>query len=145
MFYITEFLLFSASRHQLTEEIIKPHLKKGYYVISDRYYDSSTAYQGYGGKIDLEIISRINKIASGGLVPDLSFLIDISYDENIKRRELINKTHDRIEQKQINYYKKVISGYRTIAKQNSRFRIINGKKSIADIHEIITNIIKTEK
>lgn len=147
MKYITEFLLFSASRHQLTEEIIKPLLKKNYIVICDRYYDSSTAYQGYGGKIDLNIIKQVNKIASNNLVPDLSFLIDIDYSENIKRRELSGKTHDRIEQKEKNYYKKVTSGYRTIAKNNTkRFKIINGKKGIEDIHMEILNIIsKTKK
>jgi len=146
MKYITEFLLFSASRHQLTEEIIKPLLEKKYIVICDRYYDSSTAYQGYGGKIDLKIINGINKIASNNLVPDLSFLIDINYEENIRRRKLSGKSHDRIEQKEKNYYRKVISGYRTIAKLNKkRFRIIDGKKGIADIHEEIKNIVLKNK
>jgi len=147
MKYITEFLLFSASRHQLTEEIIKPLLKKKYIVICDRYYDSSTAYQGYGGKIDLKIINGINKIASNNLVPDLSFLIDINYEENLHRRKLSGKSHDRIEQKEKNYYRKVISGYRTIAKLNKkRFRIIDGKKDIESIHnEIKTIITKIKK
>jgi dTMP kinase len=146
MKYLTEFLLFSASRHQLTEEIIKPLLKKNYNVICDRYYDSSTAYQGYGGKIDLKIINQINKIATNNLAPDLSFLIDINYDENIKRRKLSGKIHDRIEQKEKNYYRKVISGYRTIAKLNSkRFKVINGKKEINIIHKEILNTISKIK
>lgn len=145
MTYLTEFLLFSASRHQLTEEIIKPLLKRKYIVLCDRYYDSSTAYQGYGGKIDLKIINNVNEIASGGLTPGLSFLIDISYEENLKRRKLSGKRHDRIEQKEINYYKKVISGYKTIARLNEdRFRILDGKKSINTLHsEIINTINKT--
>jgi dTMP kinase len=143
MKYLTEFLLFSASRHQLTEEIIKPLLKKDYFVICDRYYDSSTAYQGYGGKIDLKIINQINKIATDNLIPDLSFLIDINYEENIRRRKLSGKSHDRIEQKENNYYKKVITGYRTIAKLNSkRFKIIEGKKEINEIHNEILKIIR---
>lgn len=142
MKYITEFLLFSASRHQLTEEIIKPLLKKNYIVICDRYYDSSTAYQGYGGKIDLKIINQINKIATNNLVPDLSFLIDINYEENIRRRKLSGKSHDRIEQKEKNYYKKVITGYRTISKLNKkRFRLIDGKKDIETIHNEIKKFI----
>jgi dTMP kinase len=146
MKYITEFLLFSASRHQLTEEIIKPLLKKNYIVICDRYYDSSTAYQGYGGKIDLKIINSINKIASNNLVPDISFLIDINYEENLRRRKLSGKSHDRIEQKEKKYYGKVITGYRTIAKLNKkRFRIINGKKEIETIHNEIKLIIKKIK
>jgi len=147
MKYLTEFLLFSASRHQLTEEIIKPLLKNKYIVICDRYYDSSTAYQGYGGKIDLKIINRINKIATNNLVPDLSFLIDINYKDNIARRKLSGKSHDRIEQKEKNYYSKVISGYRTIAKlYPKRFKILDGKKEIEIIHKEILNILtKTKK
>ncbi|MCX6165716.1 MAG: dTMP kinase [Ignavibacteriae bacterium] len=146
MKYLTEFLLFSASRHQLTEEIIKPLLKKKYIVLCDRYYDSSTAYQGYGGKIDLGIINRINKIATNNLIPDLSFLIDINYEENIKRRKISGKSHDRIEQKEKNYYKKVISGYRTIAKLNpKRFRILDGKKNIEVLHKEILYIINKTK
>jgi dTMP kinase len=146
MKYLTEFLLFSASRHQLTEEIIKPLLKKNYIVICDRYYDSSTAYQGYGGKIDLKIINQINKIATNNLIPDLSFLIDINYDENIKRRKLSGKIHDRIEQKEKNYYRKVISGYQTIAKLNpKRFKVIDGKKEIHKIHKEILNTISKIK
>jgi dTMP kinase len=142
MKYVTEFLLFSASRHQLTEEIIRPLLKKNYIVICDRYYDSSTAYQGYGGKIDLNIIKQVNKIATDNLVPDLSFLIDIDYSENIRRRELSGKSHDRIEQKEKNYYKKVISGYRTLAKiDKKRFRIIDGNKKIESIHNDILKIL----
>lgn len=147
MKYLTEFLLFSAARHQLTEEIIKPLLKKKYIVLCDRYYDSSTAYQGYGGKIDLKIINTINKIASNNLKPDLSFLIDINYEENLKRRKLSGKRHDRIEQKEKDYYRKVISGYKTIAKLNpKRFRILDGKKSIEALHkEILNNILKRNR
>lgn len=138
MEYLTEFLLFSASRQQLTKEIILPHLSKKYYVLSDRYYDSSTAYQGYGGKIDLKIINSINKIAAGGLVPDRTFLINISIDECILRKKQMKKAEDRIEQKEISYYKKVIKGYLQIAANNKkRFVVINGAESIQNIHEQI--------
>ncbi|MBN1634271.1 MAG: dTMP kinase [Ignavibacteria bacterium] len=142
MLALTEFLLFSASRHQLTEEIIKPHLKKGYYVICDRYFDSSTAYQGYGGEVKPDIINRINKIAISSLNPDISFLIDVSLEETIKRRKKLRKVHDRMEAKTRIYYKKVISGYREIAKiDRKRYVVINGNKSIEEIHNnIITKI-----
>jgi len=142
MEYLTEFLLFSASRQQLTKEIILPYLKKKYFVLSDRYYDSSTAYQGYGGMLDLSMIKKINKIATDGLVPDLTFLINISIEECIKRKKLMRKKEDRIEQKKISYYKKVISGYLKIADNNNRrFVVIDGSKSIDDIHkEIILRV-----
>src|SRR4030095_6968148 len=96
MEYLTEFLLFSASRHQLTKEVIIPHLKKKYFVLCDRYFDSSTAYQGYGGKINLDVINKVNKISTTGLTPDLTFLIYITPEESIKRKLLIRKDEDRI-------------------------------------------------
>ena len=146
MEYLTEFLLFSSSRQQLTKEIILPHLRKKYFVLSDRYYDSSTAYQGYGGKIDLKIINSINKIATDGLIPDLTILINISIDECIKRKKLMKKTEDRIEQKKISYYNKVIKGYLQIANSNrKRFIIIDGKKPVDEIHnEIVSSVYKVK-
>ncbi len=146
MEYLTEFLLFSSSRYQLTKEIIIPNLQKKYYVLSDRYFDSSTAYQGYGGRIDLKIVRSINKIATGGLIPDLTFLLNISIDECTKRKKLIKKTEDRIEQKKISYYNKVIAGYLQIAKNNKgRFVVIDATGSVGDIHnEIVYNVLKVE-
>lgn len=145
MEYLTEFLLFSASRQQLTKEVILPHLRKKYFVLSDRYYDSSSAYQGYGGMLDLNIIKKINTIATGGLVPDLTFLINISIEECIRRKKLMKKTEDRIEQKKISYYKKVINGYLKIAANNKRrFVVINGNRSVVEIHEeIVSHIVKS--
>ncbi len=116
MFPLTEFFLFSASRYQLTKEVIKPHLEKGYIVICDRYFDSSTAYQGYGGLVALKYINMINRIASENLLPDLTFLVDIPLEESIKRRKETNKINDRFESKEINYYKKIIAGYKKISR-----------------------------
>lgn len=147
MEYVTEFLLFSASRYQLTKEVIIPRLKKNYYVLCDRYFDSSTAYQGFGGRIDLKTIYSVNKIASGNLNPDITFLINISAEEFVKRKKAINKTEDRIEQKNLLYYKKVIEGYMKISVENKkRFVVIDGKKSKKEIHDIVKDhIIKFKK
>ena len=143
MTYPAEFLLFSASRNQLTEEVIKPHLKKGFYVICDRYFDSSTAYQGYGGSINIKHIEAVNKIASGGLDPDITFLINISAAESFKRKKVRKQDEDRIEQKKLNYYNKVVKGYFEIAAKNKkRFKIINGTGMIDDIQNEILNILK---
>lgn len=146
MEFLTEFLLFSASRQQLTKEIIIPHLKKNYTVLCDRYYDSSAAYQGYGGKVDLKIINSINKIASDGLVPDLTFLIHISIEESLKRKKLINKSEDRIEQKTVSYYRKVIKGYMDISKNNKgRFVVVDGTDPEQLIHFKIIQAISNHK
>jgi len=138
MRYLTEFLLFSASRHQLVEQVIIPNLKKKFIVICDRYYDSSTAYQGFGGGIDLKMVDKINKFSTGDLVPDISFLININYKESLKRNFKIKKVQDRIEQKKLSYYNKVVKGYLEIASKNKkRFRVLDGKKSIEELHQEI--------
>ncbi|MBC8485159.1 MAG: dTMP kinase [Bacteroidetes bacterium] len=142
MKYLTEFLLFSASRHQLVEEVVVPHLKKGFFVICDRYYDSSTAYQGYGGQLDLSMVNKINKFSTNDLVPDKSFLINISYKESLKRKSKINKVQDRIEQKKVSYYNKVVNGYLEIAAKNRRrFRVLDGGKSINELHKEILSYL----
>jgi dTMP kinase len=143
MHSLTEFLLFSASRHQLTEEIIKPHLKKGYIVICDRYYDSSTAYQGYGGKIEMSIIKNINAIASNKLNPDITFFVDIDMKESAKRRYSMKKSKDRMESKKVEYFNKVIKGYRSLAKLNkNRFVSLDGKRTIEELQNDILIILK---
>ena len=142
MRYLTEFLLFSASRHQLVEQVINHNLKKKYIVICDRYYDSSTAYQGFGGQIDLTMVNKINKFSTDNLIPDVSFLINIDYKESLKRKYKIRKVQDRIEQKKLSYYNKVVKGYLMIASKNKkRFRVLDGKKSIEELHrEIISHL-----
>lgn len=145
MEYVTEFLLFSASRYQLTNEVIIPHLKKNYIVICDRYFDSSTAYQGFGGKIDVKNINQVNRFATSGLKPDITFLLHITPEESFKRKRLMNKAGDRIEEKTLAYYKKVVNGYMQIAKTNKkRYKVIDGKKNVNDIHSFIVNTIASE-
>jgi len=137
MTFVSEFLLFSASRNQLTNEVIIPHLKKGYVVICDRYFDSSTAYQGYGGKIELKSLILVNKLASASLTPERTYLLNISYKDSVKRKSK-NGTDDRIEKRKAEYYNKVIRGYLEIAKANKkRFRVLNATET----KEIIFNKI----
>ena len=138
---LTEFLLFSASRSQLVSQVIKPHLEKGYIVICDRYYDSSTAYQGYGGEIDMRKIFTMNDYATGGLKPDLTFLIDISPSEAFKRAENRTGPRDRMENKTIRFYNRVHKGFLELANQNkNRFVILNGTLEITQIQNRITEI-----
>jgi dTMP kinase len=137
MTYLSEFLLFSASRQQLTSEIILPYLKKGYVVVCDRYCDSSTAYQGYGGKIELKTVKAVNKIATDGLVPDRTYLMNISLGDMEKRKSKTNE-RDRIEKRKADYYKKVIKGYLKIASENKkRFVVLDAIESKALIHNRI--------
>src|SRR4030095_6986117 len=144
---LSEFMLFSASRAQLTSEVIKPHLKKGFVVICDRYYDSSAAYQSYAGNLALPQVLKVNEIASGGLKPDVTFLIDILPRDAFKRAGTRGDTKDRMESKGLKFFSRVNKGFRDIARKNKkRFVVINGTLTIEEIHEkIIKSVNKKLK
>ena len=140
MFMETEFLLFSSSRAQLVREKIQPSLEKGIYVISDRFHDSSTAYQGYGRGIPVEIIENIHKLAIGKTLPDITFFIDIPVEVMQRRKQKKEKEYlDRIENSDNDFYNRVRNGYLKLAEQENRFRTLNGEHSIDEIHK---NILK---
>lgn len=143
----TEILLFSASRSQLVREVIMPKLKKGVYVISDRFHDSTTAYQGYGRGIPLQYVEMINKLAIGDAVPQLTFFIDISLKEIHKRRSKIEGLDlDRIEASDNDFYDKVREGYYKLTEEENRFKKIDGSMTIEQIHsEIVKRIEEFEK
>ncbi len=147
MIPLTEFLLFSASRSQLVNEIIKPNIKKGVIVICDRYYDSSSAYQGFGGKININKVFEVNDFATGGLTPDITFLIDISPAAAFKRAIQRGNTKDRMENKNISFYNKVYNGFKALANKNKkRIVVINGSNSVEAIRlEILKHVNKKIK
>lgn len=133
----TEFLLFSASRAQLVREKIRPYLMKGYYVISDRFHDSSTAYQGFGRGLSIDAIMNIHNLAVGETLPDITFLIDIPVEEAEKRKRILKpKELDRIESSKTDFYERVRNGYLFLA-EDKRFRTLNGMMPIAEIHNQI--------
>jgi dTMP kinase len=138
----SELLLFASARAQLVREVIIPALKKGEYVISDRYHDSSIAYQGYGRGINLDFAVMLQKFAIGSAIPDVTFFIDIPVDEFISRRQKVKKDAlDRMENSKIAFYEKVRNGYLEIAGMEKRFVTINGLLSIDEIHYIIKSTI----
>jgi dTMP kinase len=140
IFPLTELLLYSASRAQHTIEIIKPALKKGNIVVCDRYSDATIAYQGYGRKLNLKLIYFLNKIASDGLEPDLTILLDIPPEIGLKRNKNVNKK-DRFEQETLLFHKRVRKGYLELQKQfPERIKLIS---SIGTVKEI-QNKIKLE-
>lgn len=140
----TEFLLFSSSRAQLVREIIIPSLKNNVIVISDRFHDSSTAYQGYGRGLDIEKIKIINSFAIADTIPDITFLIDTPVEECIKRKALKTQSElDRIELSSVSFYQKVREGYLKIAEQEKRFFIIDGTKEVEKIHKQIIDRISS--
>ena len=136
----SELLLFAAARANLVEEVIKPALLRDEYVLCDRFYDSTTAYQGYGRRIDLEIINACNKIATGGLKPDLTFYLKISLDTAFIRAG--HRQQDRIEKAGDDFFKRVVDGFQKIAESEpARVRIIDAEGTIEQTKiKIIQNI-----
>jgi len=132
----TEIFLYSSARAQLVREKILPYLREGKLVLSDRFHDSTTAYQGYGRGIPLESINRINALAIGNAVPDRTYLPIISIDEFIARKAKA-QGHDRIESLNVDFFEKVLNGYTEISKNDSRFLVLDGSKSIDEIQSII--------
>lgn len=112
-----EVLLYSASRSQLVREVIVPALENGVIVISDRYADSTMAYQGYGRQLDLDALGIITHFATGGLKPDLTILFDIDVEEGLSRRSVGGEEMNRMDLQEIAFYKKVRDGYIELVKQ----------------------------
>ncbi len=118
---LTELLLYAADRAQHISQVIRPALDKGDWVISDRFSGSTVAYQGYGRKLNLEVINQLEKIATEGLVPDLTIWLDLSVSKSILRRQ--KKPNDRIEAEGEKFLIQVASGFATLAKQRAWVQI----------------------
>lgn len=139
----TELILFSASRSQLVNETILPSLKQKYCVISDRFHDSSIAYQSFGRKIDLKFVEALQQFVIGKAIPDRTFFLDISIEEVMKRKSKVKKMElDRIELSKMDFYERVRDGYLYLEKKEKRFMKINGQLSIQEINEIIIDEVK---
>ncbi len=139
---ISELLLYNASRAQHMKEVILPSLKKGFIVISDRFIDSTKAYQGYGRGIDLKLIESIEEIVTEGVRPDLTILLDLDVKIGLKRNRGINKT-DRLELEDIKFHKRVREGYLKIAaKEPERIKLIDASQGIEEIHRKIVGIVR---
>jgi dTMP kinase len=128
----TEVLLFSAARAQIVDQVIRPALAEGKIVVCDRYYDSTLAYQGYGLGLDLDALRAITKFATRGLVPNLTFYIDVPAEIGLARRH--QGETNRLDHKDVEYHTRVRNGYLELAKaEPHRFVIIDGTESIEQV------------
>ncbi len=139
----SELFLFSASRAQLVEEVVKPGLEGNMIVICDRFYDSTTAYQGWGRGLMKEAIAAIHQLATSGLVPDVTFFLDLPLPEVEKRMQRSKSGKDRMESNGQGFYEKVREGYLHLAHHEKRFVIIDAVQSVETIQDTIWQ--KTEK
>jgi dTMP kinase len=133
---LTELLLFNASRAQLVAEVIQPSLESGKVVISDRYADSTTAYQGYGRRLDLDTVKTANSAATQGLKPDLTILLDIPAEDGLDRKKA--KSRDRFEREALAFHRRVREGYLKMAASDpERWLVVDASQSKREIAQII--------
>ncbi len=134
----TEILLYAASRAQLVDEVIRPALARGEVVICDRYVDSSIAYQAYGAVEDVDEVSQINKIATSGLLPDRTYLLDLPVEITQQRLLKRGSSPDRIEQRSLLYHQRVRQGYLTLARlEPDRIMIVDATQTEQDVFSMI--------
>ena len=130
---ITEMMLYAAARAQLVSEVIEPALKQGYIVISDRFVDSSLVYQGIGRQLGIERVMNVNQNAINGVLPDITFFIDLDPEIALNRRKATTKA-DRLESEKLEFHRMVYMGYKKLVElYPERIKSIDGTLSIENI------------
>jgi dTMP kinase len=140
---LTEILLYSASRAQHAAERIRPALASGEIVVSDRYADSTYAYQGYGRGLDLPVLRKITEIATGGLQPDLTIYIDITPEEGLRRRRMCGGEWNRLDAEPLDFHQRVRSGYLELAAlEPERWVLVDGNGTPAEVEVQVRAAVK---
>lgn len=136
---VCEMLLYQAARAQLVCEKVLSALKQGKIVILDRFLDATICYQGYGAKLDLELIRQIGRLVSWDIKPDLTILLDIGAEEGLRR----SKRRDRIEKKSLEFHRRVKRGYLKLARQNpGRIKRVLVRRDISKTQAVIRTIVE---
>ena len=144
----TETLLYQAARAQIVEQVIQPRLKAGGIVISDRYYDSTIAYQGYGHQQDLTQVRALVKYATGGLTPDLTVLLDVDVEEGLRRKKKDDEWN-RLDAYTVEFHQRVRAGYlEMVTQEPERWVVIDAGKEWSAVQEelrgVVTGRLKAE-
>ena len=139
----TETLLYQAARAQIVEQVIQPRLKAGEIVICDRYADSTIAYQGYGHQQDLERVRALVGYATGGLVPDLTILLDLDVEVGLNRKKQNNAEWNRMDDHVVEFYRRVRAGYHEMVSQEpSRWRVVDAGRDWQSMQEELRKVIE---
>jgi dTMP kinase len=137
----TETLLFQAARAQLVEQVIRSHLSEGGIVLSDRYADSTRAYQGYGHQNDLEKIEHLIEFATGGLVPDMTLLFDIDVEEGLRRRA-DGGGWNRLDAYELAFHRRVRAGYHELARaEPRRWIVIDAARPVDEVQAELRKVV----
>lgn len=139
---VCEVLLYSAARHQLVSQRIIEELNSGNFVIADRYVDSTTTYQGFGRKLPMKFINQLNLIVTEGIMPNITFYLDLSLADLEHRMKVHNGTIDRLENAGTEFYNRIRKGYNKIAElEKERYKIIDASKTIEQINSEIWEFV----
>lgn len=138
----TETLLFCSARAQLVDEVIRPHLAQGDIVLCDRYADSTLAYQGYGHGNDLDLLRKVLNFATGGLVPDLTVLMDIDSEIGLRRRKTGGGEWNRLDAYELDLHKRVRAGYLEMAKaEPQRWVVVDASPEPGVVQSALRQVI----
>ncbi len=138
----TELLLYSASRAQLVQEVIRPVLEAGKIVLCDRYADSTLAYQGFGRGLDLDDLQVITNFATGGLKPDLTILLDIPVERGLERRRRWGAEMNRLDLEELAFHERVRQGYHELVRADmGRWCIIDADRTAEEVQEDIRAVV----
>jgi len=138
----TETLLYQAARSQIVEQVIKPRLADGEIVISDRYYDSTIAYQGYGHQQNLEQIRQLVQYATGGLIPDLTVLLDLDVEVGLKRKKKGDEWN-RMDAYTVEFHRRVRKGYHEMVKaEPNRWVVVDAEQKWESVQEELRKVIE---
>ncbi|MFQ6102607.1 MAG: dTMP kinase [Anaerolineae bacterium] len=139
----TEILLYSADRAQHVAQCIRPALATGAIVISDRYADSTLAYQGYGRGLDLEALRAITAFATGGLAPDLTLYFDIAPEEGLQRKQVGGSEWNRLDAEALEFHQRVRAGYlRLVEQEPQRWVVIDAVRSMDEVQAEIRALVQ---
>ena len=139
----TETLLYQAARAQIVEQVIQPRLKAGEIVICDRYADSTIAYQGYGHQQDLEQVRALVHYATGGLLPDLTVLLDVNVEIGLKRKQKADEWN-RLDAYTVEFHRRVRAGYLEMVQQEpNRWRVVDAGRAWKSVQEELRKVISS--
>ena len=138
----TEILLFLAARAQLVEEVIRPRLEAGEIVLSDRYADSTLAYQGYGHEVDTDLLRQLLDFATGSLWPDLTILLDVDVETGLKRRKSGGGEWNRLDAYAVAFHQRVRRGYQALAGRDpQRWVTLDANRPFEEVQADLRKII----
>lgn len=136
-----ELLLYHAARAQHVEEVVRPQLENGAWILCDRFSDSTLAYQGYGRGLDRKLLSQLDEISTGGLVPDLAIILDLEVEAGLRRNVQAGK-HDRMELESVEFHRRVREGFHKLADEKPYAVLVSGAGEALEVHTRIRAVVQ---